>query len=324
MVLAGPEAFAAMKPLDGVNIPFLPEGAWPFPAAKIGLSVIFYFYGREIPDSAGVLADCIADYMDRAGDEISLCSVNGGAFSPLKGASATHALWSKEAVADKGGFVLSLTGGESKDHPASFNFKCAYAGEEQNALSWAQFCFPFRFLAEKPAGYAHEMIVSWSERLRPYHAQGGIGLLFAPNDQMALVAGSFVMPMLRRFPGLQADNGFLHAEQLADGIPGVSWYNMVSDRLLAKTGKESLLDKTDKTDILAWRYPGGTGIVAGPIPELGDSGKGMFPEYYVSLHRVLRPLYAPGLTEVISRRAEGVSTGDFTAAWKYRYDQALA
>ena len=85
-----------------------------------------------------------------------------------------------------------------------------------------------------------------------------------------------------------------------NGILGVSWYTMVSNELLDTIGGKAILEsRLDRKLFALWECPGGVGIRAGLIPVMVDSTKGDFPKPYVELHRLLRPLYAKNLEDLI-------------------------
>ena len=315
------EQFQKLKKLDDVAIPFSPLGKWPMPAALMGFTAVFYFFSSDT--SLPNFVSCINDYLRRTDGKLKKMSINGddscSIMYPISFFTDkyTHELYEKE-----GGFSVYLTSSaERTSYPAHYSLKSLFADDRgKKRLSRLQFSLPIGFLLNQKPGYAQEMIQTWSQLLCPFHGMAGIGLIYCLYETSALAAGKDVMEGLKRFPGLQADNVYLHSSQVTDGIIGVSWFTIVSTALLDKIGgKEALNDLGP--DYILWDYPAGVGIISGPLPELGDKEHDLMPHFLPKIHSILRPIYSQNLKEIIVRKQEGISTENFTETWKYRYDK---
>lgn len=131
------------------------------------------------------------------------------------------------------------------------------------------------------------LLLRWCERLRPVCGSAGWGISPVCEPAQAAAMTPFLLPHLRRFPGL-------HPLPSLDGTsaaPAVSvnWLTILDEEQVARIGGPEQLAALGK-DYPIYDYPGGHMIQAGPRPELGDSDKGDIPRFYGNVQELLRPL----------------------------------
>lgn len=294
------------------NVP--PEGV----AALIGISGVFYFSHKRT--SADAVAYCMNDYLARVQPKLKLSHFSGRAYRKMRsepfnftGRQIMEHNERKRSCA----FAFATTSAEKSHYPGHYTLLTTYFEQPPDSI---HFCFPIGFLLEQRPGYLHEMVADWADHLQPYHGTVGLGTILPTYFTTARSTGGAIYPYLQRFPGLQPDYPVWFSVKLFDGILGVNWYTMVSDELLERIGgREAVAAQLDERFFL-WDYPEGLGIMAGRLPELGDSEQGLMPDLYVKLHSVLRPLYSQKIRGIAECLPLGVSTEAFDKEWMYRFD----
>ena len=318
----------ALRELDTVRIVWGNETTAPNTvsdelAALIGISGVFYFYCAHTTEDD--LAYCINDYLSRAGEKLKLFQYPCKDYEAMPGLPMQFTgEFIREFNRENAGttaFSLLANNAEEEFLPGHYTLQACYYPHRETP-SCIQFCFPVGFLMEQHPGYLHEMVVAWSQRLRPFHGTVGLATILTTYINTATVTGGSIYPYLQCFPCLQPDRPLFFRMWLDDGILGVNWYTLVSDGLLAKIGgKAAVAGQLDERFML-WDYPGGTGIVAGPLPETGDREKGLLPVLYTKLHSLFRPIYSQGIKRIVEHLPKGIPTEQYDKEWLYRYDAA--
>jgi len=98
--------------------------------------------------------------------------------------------------------------------------------------------------------------------------------------------------MAMRFPGLDVLCPTSDALSCTDGIKGVNWLTVVSDPLLARLDGVDAVEAQAGGDFTFHRYQGGAVIQAGERPQMGDRERNRWPELYIRLNALLKPIRA--------------------------------
>jgi len=135
--------------------------------------------------------------------------------------------------------------------------------------------------------------------LQPVSGYGGIGVIESQVSDTASEYQPAVYHWAQRLPGLEPDYPGVHSICLRGvrgnkpGIKGGSWLTVLGDHFAAELGGadkiEADLAALDER-FLVRRYEGGLLIQAGPKPELGDAEQNRWPELYVKLAKLLKPI----------------------------------
>jgi hypothetical protein len=94
-----------------------------------------------------------------------------------------------------------------------------------------------------------------------------------------------------RFPGLEVESAPITTNHIGSGIKGVNWLTVLSDRWIDKLGGlDYLRIRLNESHFYFYLFDGGLVIQAGPRPEMGDVAANFWPEQYVTLAKVLKPI----------------------------------
>jgi hypothetical protein len=151
------------------------------------------------------------------------------------------------------------------------------------------------WFSEHPGTLA-EVLLALCRKLKPVSGYGGIGIAESPDNLISSRYEPIVYQMAQRFPGLEADYPISHGiwqRKGSGGIKGVNWLTVVGDRWLPQLGGADALQTALAaldSRFLVHRFDGGVMIQAGPRPQLGDAARDVWPELYVKLAKLLRPI----------------------------------
>jgi hypothetical protein len=169
------------------------------------------------------------------------------------------------------------------------------------------------------AGSLPEFLLSICERLKPISGYAGLGIIESPALLARMPYQRTVRELAERFPGLDADTGPNTSRRIGDGIKGVNWLTVLSERCIDKVGGiEYLRARLDET-FYFYRYEGGIIIQAGPKPQIGDATADNWPRHYVTLAKVLKSVQ---ITTHNPMHFGGTGGFDYeaTLAWLVRFD----
>ena len=131
---------------------------------------------------------------------------------------------------------------------------------------------------------------------------------------------SVVRAIGERFPGFEVEAQHVSVHHLKEGIKGVNWLTVLSDRWVeALGGLDWLRARLDESIFPFYRYDGGLVIQAGPKPVIGDVKAGRWPTHYVTLAKVLKPIQIKDHYPMHFGGVGGLER-DATLAWLFRFD----
>ncbi|MDC0750058.1 DUF3396 domain-containing protein [Polyangium sp. rjm3] len=150
---------------------------------------------------------------------------------------------------------------------------------------------PFSWFAQHPDTTFADFVLPMCKRLRPLSGYAGLGFLLPLTVEGKILGEPLVTPLASRFPGLEVDDPGGGTFSLHDGIKGVNWLTILSDRWVeAAGGRDYLRIRLDEPTFPFYPYDGGLMIQAGPKPQIGDTTRDLWPEHYVTLHKVLKKI----------------------------------
>lgn len=217
---------------------------------------------------------------------------------------------------------IEMHGAERKEDASSYAIS-AYAPfrKPRPSLGFLTVSMPFTWVEHAAPGSLQRVLYDICQMVRPFHGYAGLGILRHPNYAFARKAEPFVVPLARRFPGLELDQPVGHARQCLDGIKGVNWLTVLHDDLVDKLGGTSAFADHARMFDLSWStYDGGGILQAGPSPQLGDLDQDMVPESYAKAHELLKSVRAAYDEVIIGERIEGLDRKMFSRAWLDRFE----
>ncbi|MGD9368454.1 MAG: DUF3396 domain-containing protein, partial [Desulfobacteraceae bacterium] len=152
-------------------------------------------------------------------------------------------------------------------------------------------CVPFAFIEQQPPGFFRKMVLQWCQKLRPLHGYAGIYLSLSAEAGAAMRAEPLVYPLVKRFPGIEIGSPTIIRQKFKNGIKGVNWLTVLSDKFVSKLGGIDVLKNgLDDTCPLHTYYPGGAVIQACPYPQLGDLEQGIRLKDYQKVYKLVKPV----------------------------------
>ena len=305
--------------LDGFVLPALDQPLGAPSAGRVGLMCLLHFRGGHLAKIQEGVCECIREYARIPGNT-PRCSVTPTGRLVL--ADAKRLTLPDEARIDKmreqgkREFFCLLSSSATRDDyerqpPNSLLQARLYLNEtppprakkkaapalppvplDRQISTLAAFFPPSLFLLDaQPLSFA-AMLLRWCERLRPVSGVAGWGIAPVCDPAQAKGMTPFLLPHLRRFPGL----GIIPhlASEPAEPALSVNWLTILDEELTARIGGPERLAALGK-DFPITEYPGGHMIQAGPRPEIGDSNRGDAPRFYDNVRELLRPLAPPQL-----------------------------
>jgi len=166
-------------------------------------------------------------------------------------------------------------------------------------LGYLQVALPLLWFWDHP-GTFFDLVLEICRELEPLSGYAGIGVLQSPDRGISHRWEPVIYELAQRFPGLEVDFPVSHSNWLRQGregdksgIKGVNWLTVVADRYLDELGGGAKVEADVRaldSQFIVHRYDGGLMIQAGERPQLGDSEHDRWPELYVKLARLLKPI----------------------------------
>lgn len=188
-----------------------------------------------------------------------------------------------------------------------------------NKRSYIKVNVPWRFLSETHGvNDYHAWVAYLCEHTNADHGYGGLSAIL-PYDFDSYSPMEYQLAL--QHSGLEIDSLIANFKrQLLNCIKGVNWYTIISDRFVDTLGGADKLRSTlsPHHQVKLFDYTGGIIIRAGDFPELG--GKGQYPESYVAVNRVVKPLRIRQPDPLCPAYGD-VSDAHSSARWYARFDE---
>jgi Protein of unknown function (DUF3396) len=212
-------------------------------------------------------------------------------------------------------------GGETDDAASEFQVRAMGSNIGEKDPGFFQMYLPLTWFAEHP-GTFQEFVLSFAKRLRPLSGYAGLGVQEALSLDARDPYWVTVRQIAERFPGLEIESPSIDTIHVGEGIKGVNWLTLLGDHWLQEIGGLDYLKIRLGDDFKLTAYDGGVMIQAGPKPQIGDVTTNRWPQHYVTLARVLKPIQI--------KEHYGFHTGDgrgsirmdseASEAWLFRFD----
>ncbi|MBA3222893.1 type VI immunity family protein [Salmonella bongori] len=134
-----------------------------------------------------------------------------------------------------------------------------------------------------------DMTLQWCNKIKPAH--GNAGLYFCPT--IGRTGAKYYYSLMQRHPGIDHLNrvDFVHAAQgKFNRIKGVNWITILSDGIVEDLGGLKYCKKQVEPECHVEKWKGGIIIIAGPLPQCGDTYNNFIPERYRKVAALTRPV----------------------------------
>jgi len=265
--------------------------------AKVALIATLYFRDGYRQDVRQSVLECVREYRDLFGEQLRWALLGEGRF--VLSAHYTDAAIQAYLLDDRLGIVDSVAtwsfdwhGGQAREASeyllealGSSRRECEQLGE----LSYVKLAIPLTSFVERPP-LLPQMLLRWCRRLRPCHGYGGIGIILPPETAQLPLVERAVFACAQRHPGIEVDYPINHSLWLRDAIKGGNWITVLSDRWIDDLGGRATICETLGDGFQLADYSGGSMILAGTTPEIGDRNRNVDTPRYRRLAKVLKPI----------------------------------
>lgn len=212
-------------------------------------------------------------------------------------------------------------GGDTEKSASEFQISALAPDGIQKGEGFFQIYLPLSCFAERP-GTFQDFVLSFCKQLRPSSGYAGIGVLETFSVYAAEPFQATVKQIADRFPGLEIENPAVTSLHTEKGIKGVNWLTILGDHWVQTIGGLDYLRIRLGDDFKLTPYEGGLMIQAGPRPQIGDADANRWPQHYVTLARVLKPIQIKDHYPFHFGDSRGPARMDHQAskAWIYRFD----
>lgn len=215
-------------------------------------------------------------------------------------------------------FEPYFSGGTSKDDASPYHFSALAETNLPHELSSVTFSLPLSWAANHPQGSYLALVKSAAELLQPRHGYAGLAVVPAPGVRGTSHEMEQIVPIVKRFRGVDLDFAFLHSAFLHGGIKGANWLTILGSAWVEKLGGRAGLPAALGPNILIHDYAEGLVLQAGPHPSFGDVNRNESMPHYERVAKVVRPIRVTDLGAISSRHG---FNRDQTTEWLARFDE---
>jgi Protein of unknown function (DUF3396) len=181
-------------------------------------------------------------------------------------------------------------GGDDDDSASAFMVSGLGSDTIQKLVGYFHVRLPLHWFLDHP-GTLPEFVLPICKRLRPVSGYAGIGFLMPMTFEGCRDSELLLLPLAKRFPGIEVDGPYTSAIHLKKGIKGVNWLTILGDHWIEEAGGlDYLRIRLEEPNFPFYPYDGGLIIQAGPRPQIGDAKRNIWPQHYVTLAKVLKKI----------------------------------
>lgn len=135
-----------------------------------------------------------------------------------------------------------------------------------------------------------DMSLQWCNCIQPAH--GNSGLYFCSTIDKSYGA-KYIYSLMQRYPGIDYSNDItfvLASKGVFNRIKGINWITILSDEIVEELGGLKYCKKQVEPECHIEQWKGGIIIIAGPLPQSGDTYNNFIPERYKKVAALTRPV----------------------------------
>ena len=296
------------------------------PAARLGLTMSFYFGAPGTLERRRALVQCIKQYLHQAEGMLRIYAVkHDRRYRKLTSGETPDPALLDAMIDPTKTLEFEASGAEREGISHYWSIGALAENVERSTyLGYLTLTYPLSIM--QAGGWTLQtfiqQFVSFCDVLQVQHAYGDLGLVLPFDAGGTSAAHKVIGTIARNCPGLDVDDPTGVSNHCEEGIKSVNFLTAVSDRLLVKAGGAEAVAAQAGAGVTLYRYPAGAVFRAGPAPEVGydpRAHEGKPPEHYVALGRVLKPIRAPYRDTLIYDPLGGDNKA-FTQRWLARFD----
>lgn len=134
-----------------------------------------------------------------------------------------------------------------------------------------------------------EMTFQWCNHIQPIH--GNAGLYFCPT--LGRRGARYYYALMQRYPGIDYSNRVDFVRKTSgifNRIKGVNWLTILGDQIVEELGGLEYCKRQVEPECHIELWRGGVIIIAGPVPQPGDTYNNFIPERYKKVAALTRPV----------------------------------
>lgn len=294
------------------------------PIVKIGLLVTMFLTEPWTRSVREAVADAAEEYIRQFRDHLRWAKSPTSHIYPIDSGKVPFPREWLPQHEDGEDWQLGFHGGDSDEAASEFQVSAfGPSNVRKDGLGFFQFYLPLTWVTEHPGTTFSDFVLSFANRLHPLSGYAGIGVLESIDFDARQASGDTVRQIAERIPGLEIEHYIGHAIYVGKGIKGINWLTLLGDRWVQEIGGLDYLRIRLGDDFKLSPYDGGLMIQAGPRPQLGDVTTNRWPQHYVTLAKVLKPIQL----KVHGAFHRGDPTGvqkrmdhEASMAWLFRFD----
>ena len=300
------------------------------PMLRFGHYIDFALQKANSLEMREAMADVMLEYKQIFNDKLThYIPHNGRGLSTLRGVDYDSYIRDRvrepDDVENDDGFEATLFGyphGGDLDDPTIY-YAEAIGETETREFSSISIYMP----ASWPEAVGYEryrsLIGSWCEKLKPAYGTAGLSILFNEGRQ-GLSDRLLAFPIAKRFPGLDVpehSRWYVRMNRLRKrAIRTINWLTFIDEGLVSELGGQPKLAEDLGTSCPIYPYSGGIVVQAGDRPKLGDVNRGMIPEAYQRVSRVMQPIRFDDHQRPLIDAPQPLDALEETIKWIRRFD----
>ena len=320
--------FSALQDYAEKPLVYFPDGD---PAARLGLTMSFYFGAPGTLERRRALVRCIKQYLHQAQGMLRIYAVKYDRRYRKLAAGENPDPVLLDAMIDPAMTLEFEASGAEREGISHYWSISALAENVERATYLGNLILAYPLSIMQVSGWSlqafTQQFVSFCDALQVEHAYSGLGLVLPFDVDGTSEAHKLIGTLAINRPGLDVDDPAGISIHCEEGIKSVNFLTAVSDRLLARIGGAEAVAAQAGPGITMYRYSTGAVFQAGPEPDIGydpQTRRGVPPKHYVALGRVLKPIRAPYPDVLIYDPTIADQMNDshdtFTQRWLARFD----
>lgn len=293
-------------------------------ALQVGLVAWFYLDKGYTQENRARIAEAYQLYHNEYGEKLKWGYIDDP--NKDKDYSSISAKGFKETIANSFGDSFFFKWYSDKgfryasDYSVATGSMAGWFESIHKPVSYFGFSLPVSELKNKE--HLGQLVHHFCSILQPFHGLMGIGIQQCYEEERYQ---HLEYDIGQEFLGVDIPGG-LTDDKMRNGLRSVNWQTFFNNEWLKKLGGMSYLcGALSDPEIKITSYDGGVIIQAGEWPELGWVNDTPYPELYVKVNKVLKPIRAPEIDSLGYGSIAGEIRFDknSTAKWLSRFDVEL-